>query len=184
MPHPLRHRLQHPLVAAGVIFLLAAGVTAGVIWRLEENDLKDLRQDAALHATLHGDAVQISIDQALSATYALAALVHQGKGIVRDFDMTAQMMLPLYPGVSSLQLAPGGIVQHIVPLPGNERAIGLDLLKNPAHAKAAAVARHTGKLTLEGPFNLIQGGLAQLGACPYFLMMAREAPPSGDSPAS
>jgi CHASE1-domain containing sensor protein len=78
-------------------------------------------------------------------------------------------MLPFYPGAASLQLAPDGIVTKIVPLAGNEKAIGHNLLKDPARDKEAFRARDTGQLTLAGPFTLLQGGLAAAGRLPVFL---------------
>jgi PAS domain S-box-containing protein len=95
--------------------------------------------------------------------------VRQGKGNIPNFDTTANEMLPYFPGVSSLQLAPGGVVLRSVPLAGNEGAIGHDLLKDPKRNKEAFLARDTGKLTLAGPFNLVQGGVGAVGRLPVFL---------------
>lgn len=89
----------------------------------------------------HARAVQRSIEHALSASYALAALVRQGKVVVSDFAATAQEPLLFYPGAASLQLAPGGIVRQIVPLAGNEKAIGRNQLQDPARNKEAILAR-------------------------------------------
>jgi PAS domain S-box-containing protein len=169
-------RPLRPLIVALVVLLLAAVAAASLIWRLERSDLQSLREHASLEATNHANALQRSIDRALSATYALAALVRQGNGIVRDFDTVANKMLPFYPGTSSLQLAPRGVVQSIVPLAGNEQAIGHDLLKDPARTKAAIVARDTRKLTLDGPFDLLQGGQGAVGRLPVFLDDAKGGP--------
>lgn len=176
MGHSLRHRSRHPLLVALVVFLLAAVASASLIWRLEHGDLQGLRQRTSLHVANYANALQRSIEGTLSVTYALAALVRQGNGGVRDFDAVASAMLPLYPGASSLQLAPRGIVQSIAPLAGNERAIGHDLLKDPTRTKAAFLARNTGKLTLDGPFNLVQGGLGAVGRLPVYLSNDGEHP--------
>ena len=169
MSQSLLHRLTRPLVVALVVFLLAAVAAASLIWRLEQDDRQSQRQRASLHVANYANSLQHSIDRALSVTYALAALIQQGDGSVRDFDAVAGAMLPLYPGAASLQLAPRGIVRSVVPLAGNERAIGHDLLKDPTRSKAAFLARDTGKLTLDGPFNLVQGGLGAVGRLPVFL---------------
>ncbi|HET6718102.1 MAG TPA: PAS domain S-box protein, partial [Rhodocyclaceae bacterium] len=120
-------------------------------------------------AATHGAAIQRNIERALSATYPLAALVRQSNGQPRDFEELAAQMLPYYQGASALALAPGGVVRQIVPLAGNEKAIGHDLLKDPARDKDAFLARQTGALTLAGPFQLVQGGFAAAGRLPVFL---------------
>lgn len=164
----LARRLS-PVACAAVVFLFAAAVSAGVVWKLAQVDIQSKRTRASLEAANHSNALEQSVAQSLSATYALAALVREGKGTIRDFDAVARQMLPFYPGAQSLQLAPRGVVQHVVPLAGNEAAIGHDLLRDPARTKAAFVARDTGKLTLDGPFPLIQGGVGAVGRLPVFL---------------
>jgi hypothetical protein len=84
-------------------------------------------------------------------------------------------MLPLYPGASELVLSVGGRIQNVAPLHGNEKAIGLDLLSYPGQKAEASISRDTGKLTLAGPFELVQGGLALAGRLPVFLGTAQGA---------
>lgn len=152
-----------------VVFLTAILVSTIIVWRLEQNRHRLERARISDVAGDHAHALQATIERSLSATYALAAMVRQGKGTITDFDATAAEMLPFYPGVASLQLAPDGIVRQIVPLAGNEGAIGHNLLKDPARNKEAFLARDTGKLTLAGPFNLKQGGIGAVGRLPVFI---------------
>ncbi|NJD34860.1 MAG: EAL domain-containing protein [Betaproteobacteria bacterium] len=158
-----------PLAVAVGVFVIAVVASVALVRQSEQQRERQQRAQVADMAHDHARAIQRSIEHALSATYALAALVRQGQGTVSDFEATAQAMLPFYPGAASLQLAPDGIVQRIVPLAGNEKAIGHNLLQDPARNKEAFLARDTGKLTLAGPFNLIQGGLGAVGRLPVFL---------------
>ncbi|WP_155875318.1 PAS domain S-box protein [Desulfuromonas sp. AOP6] len=163
------HRFSRPLVAAAIVFLLVTLLSAMLVWRL---DHLRLQKDRTRVASLTGDyanALQRNIERALSATYALAAMVRQGNGHFPNFDEMALQMLPLYPGADSLQLAPGGVTRQIVPLAGNEKGIGRDLLTDPLRNKEALLARDSGKLTLAGPFELIQGGTGVVGRFPVFL---------------
>jgi diguanylate cyclase (GGDEF)-like protein/PAS domain S-box-containing protein len=155
-------------VAVGVFFI--AAVTSGLLVRQSKQlRLQQQRTRVADMVHDHALAIQRSIEHALSATYALAALVRQGRGTVAEFEATAQELLGFYPGAASLQLAPGGIVRHVVPLAGNEKAIGHNLLLDPVRNKEAFLARDSGKLTLAGPFTLIQGGFAAAGRLPVYL---------------
>ena len=113
---------------------------------------------AADMAADHAQSLQRGIERALSATYALAALVRQGDGAVQDFEGVATEMLPFYPGIAALGLAPGGRICCVVPLAGNEKSLGFNQLTDSAQNREARLARDTGKLTLAGPMNLAQGG--------------------------
>ncbi|MFC5302927.1 EAL domain-containing protein [Azospira restricta] len=157
------------LLAVGLAGLLAALVGSLIVWQSEQRRLEAARTIAAQAATDHVQHLDQTLQQALSATYALAALVRQGQGEIDNFEETARQMLQIYPAVSALQLAPNGIIRDIVPLAGNEPAIGHDLLKDPARTKEAFLARDTGKLTLAGPFKLLQGGMGVVGRLPVFL---------------
>jgi succinate dehydrogenase hydrophobic anchor subunit len=141
---------RNPLAVAAGVFLIAAIASGLLVRQSEQQRQQRQRAQVADMAHDHARAIQRSIEHALSATYALAALVRQGKGEIPDFEATAQEMLRFYPGAGSLQLAPGGIVRRVVPLDGNEKAIGHDLLQDPARNKEAFLARDTRKLTLAG----------------------------------
>ena len=173
-----RHRHAAPFLFASArrrevvviaVFIIAAVASALLARQSEQLRTHQQRSRTIGMAQDHAHAIQRSIEHALSASYALAALVRQGNGVVSDFEATAQEMLPFYPGSASLQLAPGGVVMHIVPLAGNEKAVGHNLLQDPARNKEAFLARDSGKLTLAGPFTLLQGGLGAVGRLPVFL---------------
>jgi PAS domain S-box-containing protein len=160
---------SRPLVVAALVFALAALLSAALIWRMELQRLQVERARVTDLAANHARALQISIERALTAAYSLAALVRLGNGTVTTFDAIVGGMLPYYPGASALELAPGGVITNVVPRAGNEKAIGFDLLKDPVQRQEAALARDTGKLTLAGPINLVQGGLGIAGRLPVFL---------------
>ena len=105
----------------------------------------------------------------MAANYALATLVRQSHGSVPNFATVAEEMLPFYPGASELALAPGGVIGDVAPLQGNEKAIGLNVLTYPPQHVEAAISRDSGKLTLAGPLQLVQGGLGLVGRLPVFL---------------
>ena len=151
------------------VLVLAVVMAAIVIFESEsarrqhERVLVDgLAKDYARH-------LEAYIDRALSASAALAALVEVSQGDIPNFDDVASRLLLLYPGASELVLAPGGTIRHIAPLQGNEQALGLDLLSYPTQRTEASVARDTGRLTLAGPLDLVQGGQALAGRLPVYL---------------
>ena len=127
-------------------------------------------------ASDHANAIQNTIERALSTTYALAAMIRQGDGSITDFDGIASQLIALTPGVASVSLSPGGIIRRAIPIAGNEKSIGFNQLADPAQSKEAFIAKATRKLSLAGPLNLVQGGLGVVGRMPVFLDS-----PSGES---
>ncbi|MFA4968556.1 MAG: EAL domain-containing protein [Sulfuritalea sp.] len=162
-------RSRRTLPWASLVFLLSAIFAAGLIWNQHQYRLRHERAEVSLQVADYAQALGNAIEHALSVTYAMAALVRHGQGTVRDFDKLAGELLPSYPGASVLILAPDGIIGNVVPLAGNEKAIGLNLLEDPVMKKEATLARDTGKLVLAGPLNLVQGGVGVIGRLPVFL---------------
>ena len=148
---------------------MAALVSGDVILEFDRRADREARLRAAALAAGRAQAIQTALERALSSTYALAAMVRQGGGHVADFEGVATEMLSLYPGVAVLGLSPGGVIQRVAPLAGNEKSIGFDQLRDPKQGKEARLARDTGKLTLAGPLNLVQGGLGVVGRLPVVL---------------
>ena len=121
-----------------------------------------------------GSIIQRYLSQALSATHTLKSLVEVEQGKVENFNAYAKNIFDSLNGISNLQLAPNGIVQHIYPLEGHEKAIGHNILKDDKRRDDATLAVTNRELTLAGPFKLVQGGTAVVGRNPIFLKNSDE----------
>ncbi len=117
-------------------------------------------------------AIERRLARSLSATHILALEIQQNDGLFDDFESYAQTVLDSVGGISNLQLAPAGIIQKIHPLSGNEKALGHNILRDDRRRKEAQLALQERRLTLAGPFTLIQGGVAVIGRYPVFLAQA------------
>lgn len=113
--------------------------------------------------------IERRLSRSLSTTYMLAIEVQQNKGKIDEFESFAQYVIDNIGGVSNLQLAPDGIIEKIHPLPGNEKAIGHNILRDDKRKNEAWLAIERKQLTLAGPFNLVQGGVAIIGRNPVFI---------------
>ena len=127
------------------------------------------RSEAIKLSAEQGVLIQRQLNQSLSSVYALADLLRQGHGQIDDFEEIANRMLAHNDSINSLQLAPDAIIQHIIPLAGNERAIGHNLLKDEKRTVEVKLAIESRALTLAGPFNLVQGGLGLVARLPVFI---------------
>ena len=123
--------------------------------------------DELVHS--QASAIERRLSRSLSATFILAQEVRRSNGNFKDFDKFAAEVIQNLGGISNLQLAPNGIIERIYPLSGNEKAIGHNILKDDARTKEAQLAIKKHGLTLAGPFELIQGGVALIGRNPVFL---------------
>jgi len=151
-----------------IVFFVTLGICAVFIYIIEQKKISSLRKTATEIGSTQAQALSRQIERSLSATYALASILRQ-RAKINNFNSLAEDMINRYGGISNLQLAPGGIVSQIFPLKGNEAAIGHDLLKDPKRSTEALAAIKSRKLTLAGPFELIQGGVAIIGRYPVFL---------------
>jgi signal transduction histidine kinase/DNA-binding response OmpR family regulator/sensor domain CHASE-containing protein len=165
--HEARSRLRSFALAA-TTFLVALGI-GGIFITLSES--RRTEQQRAMVSDIgsgQASALQRQLDRALSSTLALASLIRQN-GHIDNFDILAADMLKHYEGLSSLQLAPNGVVQQVYPLEGNAQAIGLDILNDPRRRAEAIDTIASRTLTLAGPFTLLLGGTGVVGRLPVFL---------------
>ena len=167
-PQPADMR-SHSLKTSLWVFAVSAVCALAMVAWTEQQRVEIARQEVQLLANHHAAGVERALNTSLSSTLALAALVRRDRGRFDDFDVVANEMLPLYPGVSGLALAPHGVISKMVPIVGNEKAIGHDLMRDPKRDREAILARDTGRLTLAGPFPLVQGGFGAAGRLPVFL---------------
>ena len=73
------------------------------------------------------------------------------------------------PAIKTIELAPNGVIQNVYPLKENEKVIGMNMLRERDRKQAATLAKDTKKYTLEGPYNLKQGGKGALLYDPIYV---------------
>ncbi len=173
-PNPLK---RLPWVALLVICgsILVSGL---LIWRMEQSQVRAYRADVENLAQNHSFLIRDTIDQALGLNYALASMIRAQKGSTSDFERFAREVLPFYTSVSHLSLSPDGVIRQVYPLVGNEASLGFNQLEDQLQSAEARLALESGKLTLAGPLNLIQGGLGIVGRLPVFLDTDLQTGPS------
>lgn len=155
-------------------FLLCASLLSMVSWQLENRRIEAERARALAIASDNAQTAESRLQRLMSATYLLAAYVKANRGQVDEFEALATEILPFYPGVTSLALSPDGVIRYAVPLEPNRGSIGFNQLADPVQSPEAFLARDTGKLTLAGPLELVQGGLGAVGRLPIFLPDAND----------
>ncbi len=157
--------------------LVGCGVLLGTLGFFSVQNARQheaARSDAVRRAGDEAVALQRQLDRALNAPIALAAHVQLNDGRIDGFEEFTDQMRGLVPSITNLQLAPDGVVRHIHPLEGNEAAIGHELLVDRERTTEAFAAIEGRRLTLAGPFELVQGGVAMVGRQPVYVAGAAQ----------
>ncbi len=162
-------QLRDPKTILVVVFALSFSLLSFVIFNLHTLESEKERAHVYNTAVNYSYDIKFNLDRALSSTYTLQALLAQNDGgFIRNFEEIAEEILPSYPGVIELAIAPRGIIQQVAPLHGNEKALGLNLFEAKTQNKESFLAKNSGKLTLAGPLELVQGGIGLVGRLPIF----------------
>jgi len=158
-----RALLQSIAVAAGI--LLAGGLLVAHLGRL---DLAERRRAAVELARGPAFALEQELARSLDSVTVLAALIAEG-ATSRELSAVAERLLRLHGTTANLQLAEGGVISHLWPLSGNEKAQGLDLFSHAVQGPYARRVRDGRRPLLHGPFELVQGGAGLALRAPVFV---------------
>ena len=139
-----------------VVFLIVGVVVLGVLGYSAKNSQDELsRSKVELNAMTYAQHMQLDIMQGVSITDMLEQVIVSGDGEIRNFSEIAESQMKDY--IQSIQLAPGGVVTDIYPEAGNE-AGKIDLIHDKDRGEISCYARDNNVITMQGPFNLKQGG--------------------------
>jgi sensor domain CHASE-containing protein len=163
---PLRGRFAaRPALVVFLLCMLLGLVTVG--WRAKRR-ADDARGRAGAEALARGTALELQFNQALAAAEVLGALARQSGGTIPNFQKVAAELLAARPGVASLEVQPNGVVSDIAPRAGNERAIGFNVLNDPASRPGASAAIQKRALIVTGPLTLYRGDSGIVVRVPVF----------------
>lgn len=148
---PLKIKILVPLI----VFVLGMCSVGVIVWLTDRNERHEQQVLARLNASAYAERVRNQLLYGVQRTIALQQVLISQNGKFPGFDDIAENLMS--GAVSSLQLAPDGYVTQIHPLKGNEEGI-VDLMGNPTRGRISRYARDNHVLTVQGPFNLNQGG--------------------------
>lgn len=127
-----------------------------------------LKAEYTVNSTI--DRVEIKLESYIQKVDFLKKTIESG--IELDdayFQSIASRLYGDDPAVKTIELAPNGIIQNVYPFKENQKAIGMDMLAEHERKEAATLAKDTRKYTLEGPYDLKQGGKGALLYDPIYV---------------
>ena len=161
--------LYNPKLLLLGIFLVSFSLLSLIIYHFQTLETEHERTKIYTTAVNYSYDIKFNLERALSSVHTLQALLSQNDDIaIRNFEEVVEDILPSYPGVIELAIAPDGVIAQVAPLRGNEKALGVNLFELETQKNEAVIARESGKLILAGPLELVQGGTGLVGRLPIF----------------
>lgn len=172
--------LDKKRINISIIFLLVftLSLLASAAWiayavQKEERELQRLSQFYSHNISQKISLFFQSLAQNLNPIYIMLVLQ---KGGTANFTYIAEHVRKSNAEIININLAKDGIVSNVYPYDGNSVALGHDLLQAEDRKQEAILARESKKMTLSGPFNLVQGGTGIAFRQPIFLPRGADAP--------
>ena len=141
-----------------------------VIWIINQSQERREKLKATYTAESTVSRVESQLSKYLAESDLMKRIVEKEYDIDNEqFDRLAELMQEDEDVIEARELAEDGVVSRIYPMEGNEVAMGLDMLQNPARKKEARLARLSGEYTIAGPYELVQGGTGALLFDPAYI---------------
>ena len=156
-----------PKTTGLIVFVLLNILTLYIVLQRYEI-AKETKRNAM---TTDLNALQENIEQTLKNCYTTTlslALTIDDNGIPRDFETIGAQLLASNNDIVAVQLVPDGVIKYTYPLKGNEKAIGLDILKSKSLKVEALASILKRKMYFAGPIDLVQGGQGIVGRLPVY----------------
>lgn len=159
----LKKFARRDVILPAVVFLLTFVVALFSLRLLSLNQEKDERLRAVYAAESTISRVSSQLNRYLAESDFIKKYIESGHVLREEgFAVISSNMQDGSSVIKTHELAKDGIVSQVYPVAGNEAAIGLDMLHNPARKKEANLAKNSGMYTIAGPFELVQGGTGAL----------------------
>lgn len=127
------------------------------------NIVKEEKLSASFTAETTVNRIKSQINRYLVVSEFFRNMIQEGHELDdEEFTFLSEMISDDAGIIKTIELAPDGIVKDIYPLKGNEAALGIDMLNNPARKYEANLAMKSGEYTIAGPYELNQGGMGSL----------------------
>lgn len=141
-----------------------------VIWIINQSQERREKLKATYTAESTVSRVESQLSKYLAESDLMKRIVEKEYDIDNEqFDKLAELMQEDEDVIEARELAEDGVVSRIYPMEGNEAAMGLDMLQNPARKKEARLARLSGEYTIAGPYELVRGGTGALLFDPAYI---------------
>lgn len=138
-----------------LVFVFGSLILAVILYNSYTANQTRVRTITELNATTYTERLQNDMNRGIAITDALKEIVISENGEVEKFQKVSGNLITDY--IQSIQIAPEGVVTDIYPEAGNE-AGKIDLIHDETRGEICRYGRDNNIVTMQGPFNLKQGG--------------------------
>lgn len=156
-----------------LIFLVGCLVLTVVLYHSYRSNYKQVRNVTALNAATYAERLQNDMNRGVAITDTLEEIAISGNGKIDNFQKVARDLMADF--IQSIQIAPDGVVTAIYPEAGNE-AGKIDLVRDESRGEICRYGRDKNIVTMQGPFDLKQGGQGIAIRNPVYLEGADGSP--------
>ena len=156
-----------------LVFLVGCMVLTVVLYHSYRSNYKQVRNVTALNATTYAERLQNDMNRGVAITDTLEEIAISENGKIDNFQKVARNLMSDY--IQSIQIAPDGVVTDIYPETGNE-AGKIDLIHDESRGEICRYGRDKNIVTMQGPFDLKQGGQGIAIRNPVYLEGADGSP--------
>jgi diguanylate cyclase (GGDEF)-like protein len=156
-----------------LVFLVGCMVLTVVLYHSYRSNYKQVRNVTALNATTYAERLQNDMNRGVAITDTLEEIAIIENGKIDNFQKVARNLMSDY--IQSIQIAPDGVVTDIYPETGNE-AGKIDLIHDESRGEICRYGRDKNIVTMQGPFDLKQGGQGIAIRNPVYLEGADGSP--------
>lgn len=150
------------------IFIFLIGNAVIHIQFLSQKNAEKLK--AAYTAKSTVERIEAQLNKYFSKSDLLKKIVESGKELDDDeFCSLSGFLQNDETVIEAIEIAKDGIVSQVYPVEGNSEAFGLNMLENSARKTEARLSRDSGKYTIAGPYELVQGGTGALLFDPIYM---------------
>ncbi|MEL7291457.1 MAG: diguanylate cyclase [Pseudomonadota bacterium] len=155
------------------LFLISFIFSIVMVESLDRSQKSFLRDSLLAKAKEELSIVRSQIETAIVSDVYVANSLSTLVAANQDFEFSgwaliASSVMRKSRHVELIGLAPNDVIEHIYPLQGNEKALGLDYRTIPEQWRTVKKAQQIQEIFIAGPVNLVQGGRALIVRVPIF----------------
>lgn len=158
---------RHPLLVSTLVGVATFLMLESFIHLEQERRQQIEKNVVQAHVSTVRAVLESELNASLSLSLGLSTFVLSNPAYTAEaFDQVAASLVHIQPGIRSVALAPGNVIRHVYPLAGNEKALGLDYMKNDRQRTAVLRLMQEQRPVVAGPIELVQGGPGLINRIP------------------
>ncbi|MGQ4275607.1 ATP-binding protein [Pseudidiomarina sp. E22-M8] len=156
---------------AALLFFSFIGTTEYIIYEYKRNQQADLERSASELAIRLKSQLETELNGTIFLTHGIEAYViaRNGDIVPDEINSMLEQVYQFSPFFRNIGIAPDNKLSWIIPLEGNEAALGLNYEKLPSQWPSIKQIIESNAAALNGPLPLVQGGLGLIYRAPVYL---------------